>query len=56
MGHDRRADLMPDVERAKSEREFNQWLDSIDFVDNTGRVVPPELTEDESSDPEGDRG
>lgn len=39
----------------KSEEEFNDWLDSIIFVNTEGIPLPPELTEDESDDPEGDR-
>ena len=40
----------------KSEEEFNNWLESIEFVDDDGNIIVPELTEDESDDPEGDRG
>ena len=40
----------------KSEEEFNNWLESIEFVDEDGNIIAPELTEDESDDPEGDRG
>lgn len=38
------------------EEEFNEWLESIRFVDREGDILPVELTEDESSDPENDRG
>lgn len=37
------------------EKDFNEWLDSIDFVDKEGQVIPPVLTNDTSSDPENDR-
>lgn len=40
----------------KSEEKFNDWLDSIEFVDEEGKVIDFELTEDESEDPEVDRG
>ena len=30
----------------KSEDEFGEWLESINFVDEDGKVIPPELTED----------
>ena len=46
---------MPNLEQAKSEYEFNQWLASIEFVDKKGQVIDIPLTEDESEDPEGDR-
>ena len=39
----------------ESEDRFNAWLDSIEFVDEDGKIVPAELTEDLSDDPEGDR-
>jgi len=39
----------------EGEHDFNGWLDSIEFVDKRGLVVPAILTEDASSDPEGDR-
>lgn len=39
-----------------SEDNFNAWLDSIDLVDEEGVVIDYELEEDDSSDPEGDRG
>ena len=37
------------------EAEFNAWLDSIEFVDKDGKIIPAILTDDESDDPEGDR-
>lgn len=40
----------------KSENDFNAWLDSIEFVDESGEVIEEPLTKDESDDPEGDRG
>jgi len=41
-----------------SEDDFNAWLDSIDLVDEEGVVIDYELEfeDDDSSDPEGDRG
>ena len=39
----------------KSEERFNAWLDSIEIVDEEGKVIDYELTEDISDDPEGDR-
>lgn len=38
-----------------SEKEFGEWLDSIEFIDKSGSVVEAELTEDTTPDPEGDR-
>ena len=38
-----------------SEEEFNEWLQSIEFVDKAGNVLPTVLEEDDSPDPEGDR-
>ena len=43
------------IDQGKKEIDFNGWLDSINFVDSEGRVIPTELTEDDSYDPEGDR-
>lgn len=40
---------------AESEKDFNEWMNSIDFVDDKGIVIKPELTEDITEDPEGDR-
>ncbi len=46
-----------DLEKQReSENEFDLWLASISFVDNKGKVLPTKLEDDESSDPEGDRG
>lgn len=39
-----------------SENEFNDWLESIEFINEKGAVVEPVLTDDVSSDPENDRG
>ena len=39
----------------ESEKDFNAWLNSIEFVDKDGKIIPPVLTDDESDDPEGDR-
>ena len=44
-----------DITDEELDREFNAWLNSIEFVDDEGKIVPPVLTEDESDDPEGDR-
>jgi hypothetical protein len=40
---------------ARSESNFNNWLDSINFIDEDGDIVPHELLDDDSPDPEGDR-
>ena len=40
----------------ESEDNFNAWLDSIDLVDEEGVVIDYELEDDDSTDPEGDRG
>jgi hypothetical protein len=42
-------------EMLKSEIEFDAWLASITFVDDSGTVLPTILEDDESTDPEGDR-
>ena len=39
----------------EAERAFNEWYNSIEFVNRRGVVVPATLTEDVSPDPEGDR-
>jgi len=39
-----------------NEDEFNEWLNSIEFVDKDGNIIEPELTKDTTEDPEGDRG
>jgi len=44
-----------DITDEELEREFSHWLESIEFVDEEGKIVPPVLTADESDDPEGDR-
>ena len=46
---------MLDYVDEKGEKEFNDWLESIVFVDKDGRPLPVVLTEDKSDDPEGDR-
>lgn len=38
-----------------SEREFNDWMESIVFIDKDWNPLPVILTEDESDDPENDR-
>ncbi len=40
----------------KSEIEFSEWLESISFVDEDGNVLPVILEDDDSPDPENDRG
>lgn len=40
----------------RSEEEFGEWLDSIVLVDQEGRPLPVVLHDDDSPDPEGDRG
>ena len=54
MGHNR-GDLELITDQEKKEADFNDWLDSINFVDSEGRVIPLKLEEDDSYDPEGDR-
>lgn len=43
-------------EQRKSEKEFTEWMDGIQFVDKDMNIVPKVLTPDESEDPENDRG
>lgn len=38
-----------------SEKDFNEWLESIEFVDKDGSLMDLTLEEDESDDPEFDR-
>ena len=38
-----------------SEKDFNEWLESIEFVDKDGELMDLSLEEDESDDPEFDR-
>ena len=38
-----------------SEKDFKEWLESIEVVDEDGIVIPAELKEDTSEDPDGDR-
>lgn len=40
----------------KSEKDFSEFLESIVFVNKNGEPLPVILDEDESDDPEGDRG
>jgi len=40
----------------KSEKSFDEWMDSITFVNPDGSPADVRLMEDDSSDPEGDRG
>ena len=40
----------------ESELAFNDWLESISFVDEKGNVLPVILEKDTSPDPELDRG
>lgn len=46
---------MTAVHDKKGEQDFNEWLESIQFVDSEGKPLPSELTEDDSQDPENDR-
>ncbi len=39
----------------KSEKDFGEWLNSIEFIDEEGIVSPLILEDDDSDDPEGDR-
>ena len=43
-------------ERALQERDFNDWMESIEFVDENNFLLPIILTDDISDDPEADRG
>ena len=43
------------IDGEEADKEFRLWLESIEFIDKDGKVVPPVLTKDESDDPEGDR-
>lgn len=40
----------------KGEKEFQDWLDSIELIKEDGSIVKPRLSKDDSPDPEGDRG
>jgi hypothetical protein len=48
-------DISMDDDQKKSEFDFNNWLESIKFVDTFGKEIPPVLTKDDSDDPEGER-
>lgn len=37
------------------EVEFGKWLDSIEFIDDDGKLLKTVLSDDSSDDPEGDR-
>jgi len=37
------------------EKNFNDWLEAIEFVDGKGNILDLILEEDASSDPEQDR-
>lgn len=39
----------------ESEKRFDDWLESIEFVNSEGNLSPHLLTDDESDDPENDR-
>lgn len=39
----------------KSEEDFDQWLESITFVGSDGKILPTDLVDGDSPDPEGDR-
>lgn len=38
-----------------NEKDFNDWLQSIKFVDKDGKVILTKLEKDNSDDPENDR-
>jgi len=40
----------------ESEKNFKDWLESIVIVDKYGNPLPDTLEDDDSDDPEGDRG
>ena len=46
---------MPDFVTKEKEKDFQEWLKSINFVNPDGKLRPIVLTEDTSDDPEGDR-
>ena len=37
------------------EQDFKDWLNSIEVVDDKGKVIPAELVDDDSEDYDGDR-
>ncbi len=39
-----------------SEKEYQEWIQSITLIDEDGKPASMELEEDTSDDPEGDRG
>jgi len=45
-----------DVIDPEADYEFGEWLKCIRFVDKNGKLLPQELLDDDSDDPEGDRG
>ena len=40
----------------EGEKDFDDWMESIAFVDGGGKDLETELKEDRTDDPEGDRG
>ena len=44
-----------EIATEEQEFDFNKWLESIEFVNSKGELLPAELKEDNSEDPEGDR-
>lgn len=43
------------INRLEEEQDLNEWLNSIEFVGENGKIIPHILEEDNSDDPEGDR-
>ena len=43
------------MSKEDEEKEFNDWLESITFVDKEGNTSPHVLKDDDSDDPEDDR-
>lgn len=41
--------------KTEKEKEFNEWMESIEFVDGNNLPLPATLTADDSDDPENDR-
>ena len=39
----------------KKEKDFNEWLETISFVNSNGELILPTLEDDASEDPEDDR-
>jgi hypothetical protein len=40
---------------SEGEQAFRDWLETTEFIDESGNIVTPKLAPDESDDPDGDR-